>query len=116
MAAVRLLPAPPCNEPVSLDEEDRVDVTPYVRFEKGHGDINYGVLGVNVHFTHDQQVVRRYLLHFFPLGQIDQRHKRAIEGWAEGFNFPSALLKLSVFYEDLTIYPFQQHCVAINER
>ena len=89
-----------------------MDVTPYVRFETGHEDINYGVLDVNVRFTHDQRAVSCYLLHFFPLGQVDQSHKRAIDGWAEGFNFPPALLKLSVFHENLTIFPFQKQCIA----
>lgn len=61
MAALRPLPAPPWKavhapEPVALDEGGQVDVTPYVRFETGHNDINYGVLDIQVYFMHEQPI------------------------------------------------------------
>ena len=121
MAAAQLLPAPPWEaartpEPVALDEGGQIDVTAYVRFETGFDDIDYGVLDIQVYFRHGKQRVNVYPLHYFALTQEYPKTGRAVEGWAENFAFPPALLKLIVRYEGRTINVFVQHCIAINDK
>ena len=58
MAAAQMATLPPwaagnTPEPVLLDGDNQVDVTPYVRFETGFENIDYGVLDVQVSFQHD---------------------------------------------------------------
>ena len=122
MAAAQLLPVPPWEaarapEPVALDEGGQIDVTAYARFETGFDDIDYGVLDIQVYFRHGAQHVNVY-----PLALLSRllrsilRPDRAVEGWAENFAFPPALLKLIVRYEGRTINVFVQHCIAINDK
>ena len=56
-------------EPVSLDIDCFVDVTPYVRFETGHSDIDHGVLDIQVCFQHDGRHTSVCLLHCFALAE-----------------------------------------------
>ena len=88
--AVQPLPVPPwaagnTPEPVALDGGSQVDVTSYVRFETNFADIDYGVLDIQVYFTHEGSPVNAYLLHYFAFTQDYDKCGRAVEGRAENF-------------------------------
>ena len=56
-------------EPVSLDVDDFVDVTNYVRFEEQLEDIDYGVLDIQLTFRHEGHLFDVYLVHAFALAE-----------------------------------------------
>ena len=103
-------------EPVQLDGDNQTDVTPYVRFETGFNDIDYGVLDAEVSFQQEGHPVNMYLLHYFALTEHYDKNGTPVEGWMEQFSFPPALLKLVVRYQGRTINLFLQQCLAINDK
>ena len=103
-------------EPVSLDIDCFVDVTPYVRFETGHSDIDYGVLDIQVSFQHEGRHTSVYLLHYFALAENYPKCGAVIAGWVDNFDFPPALAKMIVRYQERTINVCVQYCLAVNDR
>ena len=103
-------------EPVSLDIDGFVDVSAYVRFEETLPDIQYGVLDIQVNFHHQDNLMNVYFLHFFALAENYPRCAAAVPGWQDGFNFPPALTKMRVQYQERWINVCTQQCVAINDR
>ena len=103
-------------EPVQLDCGNQIDVTPYVRFETGFNDIDYGVLDVEVSFQQEGHPVNMYLLHYFALTERYDKNGTPVDGWLDQFDFPPALLKLVVLYQGRTINLFMQQCLAINDK
>ena len=103
-------------EPVQLDSGNQIDVTPYVRFETGFNDIDYGVLDVEVSFQQEGYPVHMYLLHYFALTERYDKNGNLPDGWRDQFDFPPALLKLVVIHQGRTINLFMQQCLAINDR
>ena len=121
VVAAMMPPVPPwvagnTPEPVSLDVGNQVDVTPYVRFETGHDDINYGVLDIQVCFMHEGRNTNVYLLHYFALAEDYDKNGTLVHGWDENFVFPPALSKMVARYQGRTIYVFVQYCLAVNNK
>ena len=83
-------------EPVSLDIDCFVDVTPYVRFETGHSDIDYGVLDIQASFQNEGRHTSVYLLHCFALAENYPKCAAVVAGWMDNFDFPPALAKMIV--------------------
>ena len=103
-------------EPVSLDIDGFVDVTPYVRFETGHDDIDYGVLDIQVSFQHEGRRTNVYLLHCFALAENYAKYAAVVPGWMDSFDFPPALAKMRVWHQERWINVCVPHCVAVNDR
>ena len=103
-------------EPVSLDIDDFVNVSAYVRLEDDCPDIHYGVLDVQVNFHHEGNLMNVYMLHFFALEENYPTCAAVVQGWKDGFAFPPALTKMRVWYRDRWINVCAQQCVAINDR
>ena len=103
-------------EPVSLDIDCFVDVTPYVRFETGHNDIDYGVLDIQVSFQHEGRHTSVYLLHCFALAENYPKCAAVVPGWMDNFDFPPALAKMIARYQERSINVCVPHCVAVNDR
>ena len=103
-------------EPVSLDIDGFVNVSAYVRYEDQCPDIHYGVLGIQVNFHHEGSLMNVYMLHFFALEENHPRCSAVVQGWKDGFPFPSALSKMRVMYQDRWINVCTPQCVAINDR
>ena len=99
-----------------LDVGNQVDVTPYVRFETGHDDINYGVLDIQVCFMHEGRNTNVYLLHYFALAEDYDKNGTLVHGWDENFAFPPALSKMVVRYQGRTINVFVQYCLTVNNK
>ena len=95
-------------EPVSLDVGNNVDVTPYVRFEANHSDINYGVLDIQVCFMHERSKTNVY----FALAENYDKNGTLPQGWNDNFPLPSALTKMIVHYQGRTINVCVQNCLA----
>ena len=104
------------REPVQLDQDGVIDVSQFVRFETHFGDIDYGVLDVVVSFYSEGQLVHMYLLHYFALTERHDKNSCLYDGWQDMFDFPPALQKLVVTHQGRTIKPFQQQCIAINDK
>ena len=103
-------------EPVSLDIDGFVDVSAYVRLEETCQDIHYGVLDIQVNFHHEGSLMNVYMLHFFALEENYPRCAAGVQGWKDGFPFPSALTKMRVKYQERWINVCTQQCLAINDR
>ena len=103
-------------EPVSLDVDDFVDVTNYVRFEEQLEDIDYGVLDIQLTFRHEGHLFDVYLVHAFALAETYPKNSSVVPGWMDGFSFPPALTKMRAKYNNCWINVMVQQCVAINDR
>ena len=103
-------------EPVSLDIDGFVDVSAYVRLEATCQDIHYGVLDIQVNFHHEGSLMNVYMLHFFALEENYPRCAAGVQGWKDGFSFPSALTKMRIKYQERWINVCTQQCLAINDR
>ena len=60
--------------------------------------------------------VNMYLMHYFALAEHYDKNGTPVEGWAEHFSFPPALLKLVVRHQSRTINVSVQQCLAINDK
>ena len=104
------------REHARADIDGFVDVSAYVRLEETCPDIHYGVLDIQVNFHHEGSLMSAYMLHFFALEENYPGCGAGVQGWKDGFPFPSALTKMRVKYQERWINVCTQQCLAINDR
>ena len=80
------------------------------------GTMNCGVLDIQVSFQHEGRHTNVYLLHCFALAENYAKCSAVVPGWMDSFDFPPALAKMIVRFQERSTDVCVPHCVAVNDR